>query len=30
MRLGQNDEAYKQLEICFNNGYQDHGHHATR
>jgi tetratricopeptide (TPR) repeat protein len=23
MRLGQNDEAYKQLELCFNNEYQD-------
>jgi tetratricopeptide (TPR) repeat protein len=23
MRLGQNDEAYKQLELCFNNDYQD-------
>ena len=23
MRLGQDDEARKQLEICFNNGYQD-------
>jgi cellulose synthase operon protein C len=22
MRLGQNDEAYHQLEICFNNGYK--------
>ena len=23
MRLGQNDEAYKQLETCFNNGFRD-------
>jgi tetratricopeptide (TPR) repeat protein len=23
MRLGQNDEAYKQLELCYNNDYQD-------
>ena len=23
MRLGQNEEAYKQLELCFNNEYQD-------
>ena len=23
MRLGQNEEAYKQLEICFNNDFQD-------
>ena len=23
MRLGQNDEAYKQLELCFNNEFQD-------
>ena len=23
MRLGQDDEARKQLETCFNNGYQD-------
>ena len=23
MRLGQNDEAYKQLEICYNNDFQD-------
>lgn len=23
MRLGQSDEAYKQLEICFNNQFQD-------
>ena len=23
MRLGQNEEAYKQLETCFNNGFQD-------
>jgi tetratricopeptide (TPR) repeat protein len=23
MRLGQNDEAYKQLELCFNNDFQD-------
>ena len=23
MRLGQNEEAYQQLEICFNNGFQD-------
>jgi tetratricopeptide (TPR) repeat protein len=23
MRLGQNDEAYQQLEVCFNNGFQD-------
>jgi len=22
MRLGQNDEAYKQLETCFNNGFK--------
>ena len=24
MRLGQNDEAYKQLKICFDNDYRDH------
>lgn len=23
MRLGESDEAYKQLEMCFNNGFQD-------
>ena len=23
MRLGQNEEAYKQLETCFKNGFQD-------
>jgi tetratricopeptide (TPR) repeat protein len=23
MRLGQNEEAYKQLETCFNNGFRD-------
>ena len=23
MRLGQNDEAYKQLELCYNNEFQD-------
>ena len=23
MRLGQNDEAYKQLETCYNNEFQD-------
>ena len=23
MRLGQNDEAYKQLELCYNNDFQD-------
>ena len=23
MRLGQNDEAYKDLELCWNNGFQD-------
>src|SRR5258708_27841922 len=23
MRLGQNDEAYRQLEICYNNDFQD-------
>ncbi len=23
MRLSQNDEAYKQLELCWNNGFQD-------
>ena len=26
MRLGQNEEAYKQLEICFNNDFQDSRH----
>ena len=26
MRLGQNDEAYKQLETCFNNDFQDRRH----
>jgi tetratricopeptide (TPR) repeat protein len=24
MRLGQNDEAYRQLKICFDNDFQDH------
>ncbi len=23
MRLSQNDEAYKDLELCWNNGFQD-------
>ena len=26
MRLGQDDEAYQQLETCYNNGFQDSRH----